>query len=56
MILGNKDMQNFLIWARNLAGWMNDCFDLTQMAIQDQLSAPGGIGAYKVGKWRDESD
>jgi hypothetical protein len=56
MILGNKDMQNFLIWARSLAGWMSDGFEHTQMAIQDQLSAPGGIEAFKVGKWRDDSD
>jgi hypothetical protein len=45
-----------LIWARSLAGWMSDLFELKQMAIQDQLSALGGIEVYKVGKWRDDSD
>jgi hypothetical protein len=56
MILGNKDMENFLIWARSLVGWMTDLFERKQGAIPDQLSAPGGIGAYEVGYWREYSD
>jgi len=56
MILGNKDMENFLIWAGSLVGWMSDFFEGTQLNIQEQLSAPGGFEAYDVREWRKGSD
>jgi hypothetical protein len=56
MILGNKDMENFLIWASGLVDWMNDSFEMTKEAILEQLSAPGGIEAYEKGQWREDED
>lgn len=56
MILGNKDMENFLIWASGLVDGMSDCFEITQLTIQKQLSALGGIKAYEVGEWRKDSN
>jgi hypothetical protein len=53
MILGNKDMENFLLWAGSFVGWMSHCFEGTKLAIENQLSSPGGFGTYKVGWWRE---
>lgn len=55
-ILGIKDFGNFLIWAKLLVDWMSDGFNGTQKAIEEQLSAPGGIEAYEVGWWREEEE